>query len=97
MPQHREDHPTHEDQMCFCIHIRLTLGEEGGDQPPPAHAWSGLLIVDMFQEGLEEWINEAVVLASGEAVLFFGWQSLNEGFPLGNAKDVRFSLTGPIN
>ena len=50
----------------------MTLGEGGGDQPPPSHTWSGLLIVDMFQEGLEEQITEAVVLASGEAILFFG-------------------------
>ena len=70
--------PPHEDQMCYCIHIRVTLGEGGGDQPPPPHAWSGLLIADMFQEGLEQQITKAVVLAPGEAILFFGRQSLND-------------------
>ena len=48
------------------------MGEGGGDQPPPSHAWSGVLIADMFQDGLEEQITEAVVLAPGEAILFFG-------------------------
>ena len=48
------------------------MGEGGGNQPPPPHVWSGLLIADMFQEGLEEQITEAVVLASGKAILFFG-------------------------
>ena len=62
----------HEDWMCYHVHIRVTLEEGGGDQLPPSHAWSGLLIVDMFQEGLEEWITKGAVLAQGEAVLFFG-------------------------
>ena len=53
MPEHQEDHPTHEDQMCYCIHVRVTLREGGGKQPHPSHAWSHLIIVDMSQEGLE--------------------------------------------
>ena len=48
------------------------MGEEGGDQPPPSYTWSGLLIVDMFQDSLEEQITEAVALALEEAILFFG-------------------------
>ena len=75
----------------------MTLGERGGNQPPPSHAWSGLSIVDMFQDSLEEQIAEAVVLAPGEAILFFGQWSIKEGLPLGNARDVGFSLTGPVN
>ena len=51
--------------MHYCVHVRLTLGEEGGDQPPPLHAWSGLLIADMFQEGLKQQITEAVLLTPG--------------------------------
>ena len=72
MPEHQQDYPTHEDLMHYCIHIRVTFGEGGSDQPPPSHSWSGSLILDMFQEGLEEQITEAVVLAPGEAILFFG-------------------------
>ena len=51
--------------MHYCIQDRETLGEEGGDQPPPSHAWSALLIADMFQEDLEEWITKGVVLTPG--------------------------------
>ena len=58
--------------MHYCVHVRVALGEGGGIQPPPSHTWSGLLVADMFQEGLEEQITKAVVLAPGEAVLFFG-------------------------
>ena len=72
MPEHQQDHTTQEDQMCYCVQMRVTLWEGGGDKPPPSHAWSGLLIVDMFQEGLEEQITKAVVLAPGEAILIFG-------------------------
>ena len=58
--------------MHYCIHVRLTLGEGRGDQSPPSHAWTSSLIADMFKEGLEERITKAMVLASGEAILFFG-------------------------
>ena len=97
MPENEQDHPILEDQAHYCIHMRVTLGEGGGDQPQPSHAWSGLLIADMFQEGLEEQINKGVVLTSREAVLFFGWQLGKEGLPLGSARDVGFSLTGPVS
>ena len=76
--------------------LRVTLGE-GGDQPPPPHAWTSLLIADMFLDGLEEWITEAVVLAPKEVILFFGWQLLREELPLGDARDVGFDLGSPVN
>ena len=69
----------------------------GGDHPPPSHAWSGLLIAGMFQDGLKEWITEVVVLAPGEAILFFGRWSCKEGLSYTSARDVGFSLTGPVN
>ena len=83
--------------MHYCVHIRVTLGEGSGDQPPPSHAWSGLLIADMFQDGLQEWITKAVVLAAGEAILFFERWLHKEGLPYTSARDVGFSLTGLIN
>ena len=58
--------------MHYCIHSRVTLGEPEGDQPPPSHAWNGLLIADMFHDGLEEQTMEAVVQAPREVILFFG-------------------------
>ena len=69
MPECWQDHPTHKDQMCYCIHIRVTLGEGGGDEPPLSHTGSGSLIVDMFQEGLQEQITKAVVLAPWGLIL----------------------------
>ena len=38
----------------YYIHVRVTIGEGGGDQPQPSHAWSGLLIAEMFQDGHKE-------------------------------------------
>ena len=57
--------------MHYCIQVTVTLGEGGGDQPPPPHAWTVLLIANMFQDGLEEQITKAVVFPPGEAILFF--------------------------
>ena len=42
------------DQTHSCVHVRVTVGEGRGDHPPPSHAWTGSLIADIFQEGLEE-------------------------------------------
>ena len=47
------------------LHSHQSDSRGGGDHPPPSHTWSGLLIADMFQDGLEEQITKAVVLASG--------------------------------
>ena len=71
--------------------------ERGGNQPQPTHALSGLLIADMFQDGLKEQITEPVVLAPGEVILLFGRQLHKEGLPYTSARDVGFSLTGPFN
>ena len=57
--------------ILLCLHQSGPRGG-GGDQPPPSHAWSGSLIADMFQHSLKEQITKAVVLAPGEAILFFG-------------------------
>ena len=81
--------------MCYCIHIRMTLGEGGGDQPPPSNAWSGLLILDMFQEGLKEQITEAVVLAPREANPIL-WMMIKQGrAPLGKCQGLRIQVDGP--
>ena len=54
------------------------------------------IIADMFQDGLEEQITEAVVLAPGEVILFFGRWS-REGLLLGDMRDVGFHLGDPVN
>ena len=65
--------------MCYYIYVRVTHGEGMSEQPPP-HAWSGSLIADILQEACpKDQITEAIVLSLGEAILFFGRCSHNEG------------------
>ena len=74
------------------------LGEGGGDQPPLPHAWEGGLITDILQEAWpEDHIIEAMVLSPGEAILFFGRCSKNEGLPYHRERDNEFGLGGPFN
>ena len=80
----------------LCSHQSDSRGE-GGDQPPPSHAWSRSLIADMFQEDHKEWITKALALASGEAILFFGRWSCKEGLSYTSARDVGFILTDAVN
>ena len=72
-PEHLQSNPAHKDWIHYCIQVRVTLGKGGGDQPPPSHAWTGLLIANMFQVSFEERITEAVVLAPSKVILYFGW------------------------
>ena len=64
------------------------LVDGGGDHPPPPHAWRDLA------RGLQ---TEAMVLSPGEAILFFGRHSKNEGLPYHQTRDVEFGLGGPCN
>ena len=68
--------------MCYCIQVRVTLGEGGGNQLPTSYVWTGSLTANMFQDCLEEWITEAVVLAIGEVILCFDNDHLKRGFLL---------------
>ena len=89
--EHQADPSTNKDSMCYCVHIRVSLGEGRGDSLPPPHTWTDSLIAYIFQECLEERITKAVVLALGEGILFFGRQSLKEGLFHRKARDVTFS------
>ena len=51
--EHWADPSANKDWMCYCIHVRVTLGEGRGDEPPPPHVWTGSLNADIYQEGLE--------------------------------------------
>ena len=56
------------------------------------------MVTDILQEAwLEDQITEAVVLSPGEAILFFGRCSRNEGLPYHKARDIEFGLGGPFN
>ena len=75
--------------------VRVTLQAGEGDQLPTPHTWTGSLIANMFQNGLEEWITESVAIAPREVILFFGWKLLKEG--LDDARDVGFHFGSPVN
>ena len=84
---------TPEDQMHYCIHMKVTLGEGRGIQPPPSHALNVLLIADILQEACpRDHITEAVVLAPGEAILFFGRCLCNGGLLYCDAQDIDHGL-----
>ena len=74
------------------------LGDGGGDQPSPSHAWQGGLITDILQEAWpDDHITKAMVLSPWEAILFFATHSKNEGLPYHKARDVEFGLGDPFN
>ena len=86
---------TPKDRRCYCIQVRVTLGDRGCDQPQTTLVWGGCLITDIFQEAWsEDWITETVVLSPEEAVLFFGRCSRNEGLPYCRARNIEFGLGG---
>ena len=86
------------DQLYYCIHITVTLEEGKGDQLPPSHMWSGSLITNILQEACPgDQITKAVVLAPGEAVLFFRRYLLKEGLLYNNAWHVEFGLHSPVS
>ena len=89
---------TPKDRRCYCIWVRVMLGDRGGDQPPPSHAWGGCLITDILLEAwLEDQITKAMVLSPEEAILFFGRCSRNEGLPYHGTRNVEFGLGGAFN
>ena len=94
--EHRVDPSANEYWMCYCIYVKVILEEGRGDWFQPPHTWTSSLIADIFQEGLEERITKALVLAPGEAILFFGRQSLKERLPHTEARDIAFSMAGPL-
>ena len=57
--------------MLLCPHVS-DFGGRGRQPAPTFPHMSGSSIADIFQDGLEEEITESVVLAPGEAILFFG-------------------------
>ena len=73
----------------------MTLGDGGGDQSPPPHAWEGGVITDILQETWpDDYITNAMVLSQGEAILFFSRYSKNEGLPYCKARYAEFGLGG---
>ena len=81
----------------LCLHKSDSWGGMG-DQPPPSHAWSRLLIADVLQEACaRDQIIEAVVMSLGEAILFFRRHSHNDGLLYRNVKGFEVGLRGSFN
>ena len=67
--------------------------EELGAILPPSHSWMAHLVEDMLHDA-RTGLTEAVVTASGRAVLFYGGCSMDEGLTADEARDAIFLLTG---
>ena len=86
------DHP----KTQYCLEIQVTLTKDEGTTPPPPHAWPAPVVEDMLQDG-KSGLTEAVVTGQGQAILFYGRQSLGEGLGLCKACDAMFTHSGAIN
>ena len=73
---------------------RWLLGRVKGLNPLPEYVWMGSILTDLFNNN--EDLTEAVVLALGQAVLFFGKWSQGEGLIYDEAQDAAFWLSGDL-
>ena len=83
-------------EMWYCLGIQVISTEGGGATPPPPHVWQEPVVEDMFPDG-KSGLTKAVVMGPGQAILFFGRQSLEEGLSLGDVRDAMFMLLGAIS
>ena len=67
-----------------------------GELHHPSLAWQVPLVEDMLWDG-KSGLTEAVVMGPGQAILFYGRQSLGEGCSLGKVCDTMFKLSGAIS
>ena len=79
----------------YCLEIQVTSTKDGGTTPPPPHTLQVPVMVDMLQDG-KSGLTEAVVMAPGQAILFYGRQPLG-GLSLGKVWDATFMLSGVIS
>ena len=70
----------------------MTLTDELGDAPP-LHPWMAPVVEDMLREA-RAGLTEAVVIAPGRAILFYGRRSMGEGLKADEARDAVFLFTG---
>ena len=59
----------------YCLEIHVISTEEDKAVLSPPHTWQVLIVEDMVQEGRPS-LMEAIVTGPGQAILFYGWQSL---------------------
>ena len=82
-------------ETWYCLQIQVISTEDRGTTPPPPCVWQVSVVEDMVWDG-KSGLTEAVVSGPGQAVLFYGWQSLVEGLSLGKAWDATFMLSEAI-
>ena len=86
------DHPGTQ----YCLEVQVISTKDGGTTPPYPHTWQVPVEKDMVWDGKSS-ITEAVVTGPGQAILFYGQQSLGEGLSLGEVWDAAFTLSGAIS
>ena len=64
--------------------------------PPSSHPWQVPIAEGMVWDG-KVGLTEAIVTGPGQTILFYGWQSLEEGMSLGNTWHTTFTLSGNIS
>ena len=85
------DHP----EIWYCLEIQVILTEEGRAMPPPPHTWQVPVVEDMLGDGKSSLT--VIVMGPGQAILFYGRQSLGEGLTSGEVWDTLFTLSGALS
>ena len=69
-------------ETWYCLEIQVISTKDRETTLLPSHAWQAPVVEDMLQDG-KSGLTEAVVIGPGQAILFYGRQSLGEGLSLG--------------
>ena len=83
-------------ETWYCPEIQVISTKDERAAPPPSHTWQVPIVEDIVQDGKAGLI-EAIVTGLGQAILFYGRQSLGEGLSLGEVQDATFMLSGAIS
>ena len=80
----------------YCLEIHAISTKDRGATPPPPHAWQVPVAEEMLWDG-KSGLTNAVVKSPGQAILFYGRQSVGEGLSLGEVDDAMFMLSEAIS
>ena len=78
----------------YCLQLDASLIEVMDLPPPPAHAWTSGIVVDVIRTILPD-LNEATIAGDGIAILFFG-RAFGEGLFPQQAKEYTARLARQI-
>ena len=62
----------------YCLQLDASLVEVMDSPPPPAHAWTSVIVADIIRTILPD-LNEAAITGDGIVILFFGRRASGEG------------------